>query len=192
MVVGVDIEEEMLKVADRGDGVAYVRGAAEHLPFESGVFELVTVCSGIHWLQPPTLAEVHRALTSAGTFCVYDVWFPAEMVDAPAFSSWVSERCAPRYPPVAKNDYEPEQLVEAGFLLEWDEDLRYEVPMVLGQLVDYLMTHSERIVAIRAGVETEEEQRNFLSEELWPFFQGSAEHQLMFGIGVETYSRLDG
>ncbi len=192
MVVGLDIEPEMLKVAGRTEGISYVVGAGEHLPFATGAFELVTVCSGIHWLQPPALAEIHRVLASGGTFGVYDVWFPAEMVDVPTFSIWMSERCAPRYASIAKNEYGSEHLHEAGFRLGWDEDLRYEVPMVLGQLVDYLMTQSERIAAIRTGLETEDEQRDFLSEGMRPLFKGSAERRLMFGIRVEVYSCSDG
>jgi SAM-dependent methyltransferase len=191
MVVGLDIEAEMLKVAGRTDEISYVLGAGEHLPFDTGAFELVTVCSGIHWLQPPALAEVHRVLAIGGTFCVYDLWFPAEMVDVPEFASWMSDACASRYADVAKNAYAPERLLEAGLRLGWSQDLRYEVPMVLGQLVDYLMTHSERIVAIQRGRETEEEQCDFLSEGVRPYFEGSAERRLMFGIHAETYRRLD-
>jgi ubiquinone/menaquinone biosynthesis C-methylase UbiE len=191
IVVGVDIDAEMLKVAGRTDGISYVLGAGEHLPFDTGTFDLVTVCSGIHWLQPPALEEVHRVLASARELCVYDVWFPAEMVDVPAFSMWVSERCAPRYPSIAKNAYESDQLREADFEPTWSEDLSYEVPMVLERLVDYLMTHSERIAAIRAGLETEEEQHDFLSEGLRPLFESSAERRLMFGIRAETYRRLE-
>jgi ubiquinone/menaquinone biosynthesis C-methylase UbiE len=191
-VVGVDIEEAMLEVAGITDGVSYVQGAAERLPFDTGTFELVTVCSGIHWLQPPALAEVHRVLTSGGTFCVYDVWFPAEMVDLPAFSRWIGDVCAPHYPQVAKQRYDEAALLQAGFELVWSEELRYEVPMVLRQLAEYLMTHSERIAAVQSGRETGDEQRDFLSAGLRPFFEISAEQRLMFGIHVQAYRPLDG
>lgn len=195
IVVGLDIEAEMLKVAGRTDGISYVLGVGEHLPFDTEAFDLVTVCSGIHWLQPPALAEVHRVLASGGTFGIYDVWFPAEMVDVPPFSGWMRDGWMDdgslRYPAVAKNEYGSEQLLEAGFGLAWSEDLRYEVPMVLGQLVDYLMTHSERIAAIQLGRETEEEQRDFLSDGMRPFFEGSPERRLMFGIHAQAYRTLD-
>jgi ubiquinone/menaquinone biosynthesis C-methylase UbiE len=190
-VVGVDIEEAMLKVADRADHVSYVRGAAEQLPFETDAFELVTVCSGIHWLEPSALEEARRVLPGGGTFCVYDVWFPSEMVNVPVFSHWMSEVCAPRYPHVARKTYNVDGLLQAGFELLWSEELRYEVPMSLEQLVDYLMTHSERIDSIRSGRESENEQRDFMSEGLRPFFSSSAERQLMFGIHVQTYRAMD-
>ncbi len=174
MVVGLDIEAEMLKVAGRTDGISYVLGAGEHLPFDARAFELVTVCSGIHWLHPGALAEVHRVLASGGTFCVYDVWFPAEMVDVPAFSTWMHEGWmddgSPRYPAVATNEY----------------------GSVLGQLVDFLMTHSERISAITLGRETEDEQRDFLSEGMRPYFEDSAERRLLFGIHAEACGTLEG
>jgi ubiquinone/menaquinone biosynthesis C-methylase UbiE len=191
MVVGLDIDEEMLKVAGPTDGISYVLGAGEHLPFKAGAFDLVTLSSAIHWLEPPAFAEMHRVLSNGGTLSIYDVWFPAEMVDMPAFAVWVKDRCAPRYPFVAKHAHEPERLLDAGFQLAWSEDLRFEVRMGLGMLVDYLMTHSERIAAIQGGRETEEEQRDFLSEGLRPLFEGSTERRVMFGIYVETYRRLD-
>jgi SAM-dependent methyltransferase len=192
MVIGVDIEEEMLRVAGRSDGISYVVGAGEQLPFREGAFELVTLGSAIHWLEPPAIAEVHRVLVNGGTLSAYDVWFPAEMVNVSAFSTWMNDRCAPRYPNVAKHAYEADRLLEANFRLAWSDDLRYEVPMTLGQLVDYLMTHSERIAAIQSGRETEEGQREFLTEGSRTFFEGSVEQRLKFAIHAETYQRLNG
>ena len=87
-----------------------------------------------------------------------------------------------------KNRHELDAMVEAGFRLDREDDLRYEVPMRLEQLVDYLMTHSERIAAINDGLETEEQQHAFLHHGLAPLFEGEAVRQLVFGIWVETYS----
>lgn len=186
-VVGLDVSRDMLRLADRTESVSYVLSTAERLPFAERAFELVTLCSAIHWLEPSALMQMHRVLAAGGTLVVYDVWFPAEMTGAPAFAGWMQEACGPRYPRVAKNRHEPETMVEAGFRLDHRDDLRYEVRMRLEQLVDYLMTHSERIAAIDEGRETEPQQRRFLSEGLAPFFEGGV-RQLVFGIWVETYS----
>ena len=64
------------------------------------------------------------------------------------------------------------------------------MPIVLQQLVDYLMTHSERITAINEERETEQEQHAFLAEGLAPLFEGGVERRLVFGIWVETYSAI--
>ncbi len=177
----------MLRLADRTERISYVLSAAERVPFTEGAFDLVTLCSAIHWLEPSALMQMHQVLAAEGLLVVYDVWFPAEMADTPAFAVWMRDACGPRYPRVAKNRHEPESMVEAGFRLHREDDLRYEVPMRLEQLVDYLMTHSERIAAIDEERETEQQQRAFLFEGLAPLFEGAVVRRLVFGILVETY-----
>lgn len=187
-VVGVDVSSDMLRLAARTESVSYVLSGAERLPFIEGAFELVTLCSAIHWLKPSALMQLHRVLAAGGMLVVYDVWFPAEMEGVPAFAGWMQDALEPRYPSIAKNRHEPEAMIEAGFRLDRRDDLRYEVPMRPEQLVDYLMTHSERIAAIDERRETERQQRAFLSEGLAPFFEETVVRQLVFGIWVETYS----
>jgi hypothetical protein len=51
------------------------------------------------------------------------------------------------------------------------------------------MTHSERIVAVAEGHETEEEQRDLLADRLDPFFVGVEERDVTFGIWVEAFYR---
>lgn len=186
-VVGVDGSKDMLRLAVRTEGVSYVLSAAERLPFMGGAFELITLCSAIHWLEPSALVQLRRVLTAGGTLVVYDVWFPAEMEGVPAFAEWMQDACGPRYPRVAKNRHQPDTMLEAGIRLGCRDDLRYEVSMRLEQLVDYLMTHSERIAAIRDGRETEQQQHAFLSEGLGPLFEEGSVRELVFGIWVETY-----
>lgn len=55
------------------------------------------------------------------------------------------------------------------------------------ELVEYLMTHSERIAAVRHGLETEAGQRLALLEGLAPFFAGAATRRLAFGIDVDVF-----
>jgi hypothetical protein len=57
-------------------------------------------------------------------------------------------------------------------------------------LVEYLMTHSERIAAIREGLETESEQRLFLAEGIVPFYENVLTRRVAFGIQIEGYRRL--
>jgi hypothetical protein len=51
------------------------------------------------------------------------------------------------------------------------------------------MTHSERIVAVAEGQETEEEQRGFLANGLDPFFVGVEERDVVFSIWFEAFDR---
>lgn len=188
-VVGADVSSEMLAVAPRLVRVSYTQAAAEHLPFSDATFDLATVCSGIHWFQPEALVELHRVLTDEGTLVVYDVWFPAEMVDEPMFAHWMSDACAARYPSVAKSHDNLEALQSSGFRQSWSADPRYEVPLSLDSLAQYLMTHSERIAAIRDGREGEEEQAAFLRDGLRFLFEHENERAVVFGIWVRAYQR---
>ena len=58
--------------------------------------------------------------------------------------------------------------------------------MTLEALVAYLMTHSERIAAVRERRETEAQQEEYLTEALRPFFVAVERRQLGFFIRVET------
>jgi ubiquinone/menaquinone biosynthesis C-methylase UbiE len=188
-VVGLDRSPEMLAFAPPADRVSFIRGAAERLPFKDASADLATVCSGIHWFQPESLTELHRVLEEGGTLAIYDVWFPAEMVDEPRFAQWMSNSLAPRYPSIPKNHDNLKILPSLGFRQTWSADLRYEVVMNLESLVAYLMTHSERIAAIRDEQESETEQATFLREGLRSLFHHGSERNVVFGIWVRTYVR---
>ena len=188
-VIGIDVSEAMLRQRATHDGEHYVQAAAERLPFRDGTFELATIASSIHWFEPDAIEEVGRALTSRAHVCVYDVWFRGEMLDVDAFARWMTQVCEPRYRRVPKHDYGVETMAAVGFLPVWEEDLEFHVAMPLDQLVDYLMTHSERIAAVRGGIETEAQQRAFLTEGLDQFFSDRDDRQLGFGIEVELFER---
>jgi ubiquinone/menaquinone biosynthesis C-methylase UbiE len=147
------------------------------------------VCSGIHWLEPPALAELHRILRSRGMLVVYDVWFPAQMVDEPRFAEWMTQTCAPRYPSIAKNQGNIQALECVGFKQTWTDDTREEVRMDLPTLVAYLMTHSERIAAIQEGRETEPEQERFLTDGLRPLYPEKDQRALEFAVRVKAFQR---
>jgi SAM-dependent methyltransferase len=189
VVVGVDASNDML--ATRTEHTAlYVLAAAERLPFADESFDLVTVASAIHWFQPEAIAEVARVLIAAGWLVVYDVWFRAEMADVPQFETWMKGDGSSRYRPVAKHEYDDAALAHAGVERAWETELRREVAMSRDALVEYLMTHSERIAAIRHGLETESEQHRFLAEGIMPFYENVLTRRVAFGIQIEGYRRL--
>lgn len=185
-VVGVDVSEDMLRHAQRAPTASFVLAVAEHLPFGSAVFDLATMASAIHWFEPSALREVRRVLNDSGGLLVYDVWFRGEMAGEPEFGRWLETVSDVRYPVVEKHP-RPD-LRTVGFQLAWEDDIRRDLSMTVDELVDYLMTHSERIAAVRRGEETAEGQRLFLRDGLAPFFEGAPTRELGFGIGVEMFT----
>jgi SAM-dependent methyltransferase len=182
--VGVDVSEEMLRAREQDSDATYVRASAERLPFADSTFDLATIASAIHWFD-----RYARVLRASASLVVYDVWFPAQMVGVEEFRGWMSTEVGSRYRSVPKNEFDAANLAEFGFNHAWREDMEVPVLMSLGRLVAYLMTHSERITAVCSGQETEEEQRDFLTRGLAPFFEGVDEREMTFGIWVEAFDR---
>jgi hypothetical protein len=92
--------------------------------------------------------------------------------------------------PVANHEYDDAALAHAGFEPAWETELRREVEEGPDALVEYLMTHSERIAAIREGFETESEQHRFLAEGIAPFYDNVLTRRVAFGVQIEGYRRL--
>ena len=177
VVIGVDMSEEMLRARAEGGRASYVRARAERLPFRDGTFDLATVACAIHWLDAGALAEIGRVLTGTAWLAVYNVRFGAEMAGQEAFASWMSEECGPGYPPVAKRRFRRASVARNDFALAWKEELRASVPMSLRALRVGLMTHSERIAAIRDGRESEAEQARYFADAPRPFFSDDSVRQ---------------
>ncbi len=189
VVVGVDASEEMLTARAGEDDAHYVRARAERLPFPEDAFDLATAASAIRWFGSETIGEIGRVLKPKAWLVVYDVRFRSEMVGEEAFAQWMKEECAPRYRPVPKNEFTSASVASIGFVPTWKADLRFDVPMTQNMLVAYLMTHSERIAAVREGRETEVQQETYLTEALRRFFPDAERRLLGFGIPIEVFSR---
>jgi ubiquinone/menaquinone biosynthesis C-methylase UbiE len=176
----------MLAMAQGGHQISFVAGEIERLPFADRSFDLATVASAIHWLRADGITEIVRILAPGSTLVVYDVWFPAEIVGGPGFSTWLSELSDARYPSVPKRHQNVDLLQDLGYESLWTSSLREPVRKTADELVDYLMTHSERIAAIRSGRETEEQQFALLRSGIEPFFSGVADREVMFGIEIQA------
>jgi len=87
-VVGVDRVPELLALAReraRGlDGVTFVEGDAESLPFEDGSFDLVGTLRTLHHVPRPELvvAELARVTRAGGRILVVDQIAPADPLEA--------------------------------------------------------------------------------------------------------------
>jgi ubiquinone/menaquinone biosynthesis C-methylase UbiE len=67
-IYGVDMSEGMLAQArKRSSKVQWLRGPAEHLPFDDGALDAVVTTSAFHFFdQPAALREFHRVLAPGG------------------------------------------------------------------------------------------------------------------------------
>lgn len=154
----------------------------------TGIDALV-VAAAVHWFESKAIGEIGRVVKPSAWVVVYEVRFRGEMLGAGAFAGWMRDECGPRYGSVSKNELSPEKVASIGFGLGWEEELRFDVPMSLEALVAYLMTHSERIAAVREGRETEAQQEEYLTEALRPFFAAVERRQVGFSIRVEAFAR---
>lgn len=71
-VYGVDMSDGMLAQARaRSDRVHWLKGPAEHLPFDDGALDAVVTTSAFHFFdQPAALREFHRVLAPGGLAAV--------------------------------------------------------------------------------------------------------------------------
>ena len=73
-VWGADLSYQAIKVAKQtDDGAKFVPGAGEHLPFEDGFFDAVTMFDVLEHFPEPgvTLAEIRRVVRTSGIFHLF-------------------------------------------------------------------------------------------------------------------------
>ena len=78
-VVGVDVSQEMLKIAkSKSNDIEYVLSNVEQLPFEDNQFDIVTVSFGLRNIKDKTSAikEIARVLKNDGQFLHIDFGKP--------------------------------------------------------------------------------------------------------------------
>lgn len=80
LLYGIDISEEMLKKAKEKllNTAELSLGDAEHLPYESGKFDLLICTDSFHHYPNPQIAieEFHRVLKTDGHLILADFWKP--------------------------------------------------------------------------------------------------------------------
>ena len=106
-VYGTDTSKEMLNLALQQDKIHYAIAAAEQQPFADGSFDLITVCSGVHWFNiDQFLSEANRLLKSRGWLVIYENHFISEMEGNENFSQWFPDIYLKKFPsPPRNNDY---------------------------------------------------------------------------------------
>jgi SAM-dependent methyltransferase len=182
-VVGVDMSQEMIALAEKGDSIEYAVADAAHLPFHDEGFDLMTLSSAFHWLdRRGFLKEAERVLNPRGWLVVYDHYFAGQMKESDAFQTWYRETHLRRYPAPsrAKLDFTEEDYGNEGFHLAGYEQYQNKIGFSVEGLIDYLLTQSNVIAAVEGGTEEIGEVRLWLTENLAPLFGDLKEATFLF------------
>ena len=181
IAVGIDPVEAMVRLAPRPSNVSYFLAAAEALPFDNEVFDLVTVSSGVHWFHQETfLSEAARVLVPQGGIALYDHFFTGSADDS-AFNTWLHESYGTTYPPPARGPRAdadiplPEGIVEID-AFEYDDPIGF----TQDELVAFLMSHSNTIARATEGRETPEETAEWLRRGTEPWFTPPVRRPFVF------------
>ena len=190
VVVGVDVSAEMLRSARRADGVEYLLGSAERMPFVAGTFGAATCCSGVHWFdQHAFFAELHRVLRPGGWVGLYDHYFTGEMPGVPEFGAWLHEALT-RYPLPPRNPQvgDPSSLEPPGFEKLGDELFVDDVEMTHAELIDYQLTISNFVDAAEKGA-TRADLEAWALEATAPLFAGAGTRTVRFLGSITCFRR---
>lgn len=148
-------------------------GAAEHLPFGTGMFDLVTAAGSLNYADlPPALREIARVLAPCGRFVLYDFSEGRRSVSGAALADWFAafER---RFPwPTGWRPLDPRDLPldSCGLrLLEYTE-LELQLPTTFDAYLRYAVSGVNVDSAIRRGACGAEDARDWCRETLAAVF----------------------
>ena len=194
-VYGTDTSEEMLKWALEPEKISYAIAPAESQPFESSTFDLITVCSGVHWFDiDKFLVESNRLLKPDGWLVLYDNFFISEMMGVEAFSTWYPEVYLNKFPAPKRNntyDWKNHHLAGFYFQLEKEEQFKNPITYTLDELILYLTTQSNITAMVEQGNMSYEEVESSLYQELTPFFNGIENRTINYGNWIKYLKRLN-
>jgi ubiquinone/menaquinone biosynthesis C-methylase UbiE len=194
-VHGTDSSAPMLSHALEPEKIKYSVANAEDQPFENNTFDLITVCSGIHWFNiGKFLKEAQRLLKSGGWLVLYDNFFISEMAGNEAFTSWYPEVYLKKYPAPLRNegyDWSDENLGKMNFKLVNEESFKNAVIFTKKQLILYFTTQSNIISKVVANETTYDEAEKWLEQELSRLFDAEdAVRTIYFGNWVKYIQRV--
>ena len=89
-IYGVDMSDGMLAQAcARSARVQWLRGPAEHLPFQDGALDAIVTTSAFHFFdQAAALREFHRVLSSGGLVAVAALSARQPLLQGPSAIKW--------------------------------------------------------------------------------------------------------
>jgi ubiquinone/menaquinone biosynthesis C-methylase UbiE len=173
-VYGTDMSTDMLRHVPNQEEITYSIAPADKQPFEDGTFDLLTVCSAVHWFDiDKFLKEANRVLKQRRWLVVYENLFIAEMDDDPNFQEWFRYEYMGRFPSPPRNnkyDWGAANIKRKGFTLLGEDTFRNPVEFTREKLILYFTTQTNIIKPLSTGMETLENTTAWLNEQLLPFF----------------------
>lgn len=193
-VYGTDSSEQMIHFAKRTDTIHYSIAEADNQPFPDNTFDLVTVCSGVHWFNIDNfLREVRRIVKSGGWLVLYDNFFIADMPGQNNFRSWFTDVYMDKFPaPTRNNTYDWSQANLQPKHLEFVHEETFTNPITYNkeQLALYFTTQSNIIDAIENRGMRQEEIEGWLENELLAFFDTKETTRIVnFGNWIKYIQR---
>ncbi|WP_025743309.1 class I SAM-dependent methyltransferase [Aquimarina pacifica] len=194
-VYGTDASEEMLNNAISKDKINYAISKAENQPFLDKEFDIITVCSGVHWFNiDPFLSEANRLLRSNAYLIIYDNFFISEMRENESFKDWFPKTYMHKYPSPKRNnnyDWSTENVKRSRFDLVKEDNFKNEVSFTKDELILYFTTQSNIADAIIRG-ENYCQIENWLNTELSKFFENETVRKTInFGNWIKYLKRID-
>jgi ubiquinone/menaquinone biosynthesis C-methylase UbiE len=159
------------------------------------VFDLLTVCSGVHWFNIDAfLAEAYRILKSDGWLILYDNFFLSEMKDMVEFQSWFPEVYLAKFPSPARNNnynWSPEHLSLKNFTLQKEEVFKNETSFLKEELILYFTTQSNISAVVESRAYNYAEIEDWLNIELKRFFPDPKEKRtLYYGNKIQYLQKI--
>ena len=194
-VFATDSSEEMLKRALSPGKINYSSAQAENQPFLNNEFDLITVCSGVHWFNiDKFLTEANRLLTTKGWLVLYDNFFISEMKDVDDFSKWYPEVYLKKFPAPKRNssyNWSNDNLAPKDFMLDKEEEFKNPITYTKDELVLYLTTQSNITAATSSGQITYREVEEWLANELSPFYSANTRRIFYFGNWIKYLHKIN-
>lgn len=194
-VFGTDSSIEMLNNAISKDKIHYSISTAEKQPFSDNEFDLITVCSGIHWFDiDGFLIEAKRLLQNESYLILYDNFFISEMVENDSFTDWFPHVYLTKFPSPKRNnayDWSKSNLEKYGFQLMKEDNFNNEILFTKEELILYFTTQSNITDAINRG-ENYHDIENWLNDELSQFYENKEiKRTITFGNWIKYLKRID-
>jgi ubiquinone/menaquinone biosynthesis C-methylase UbiE len=189
-VYGTDSSKSMLDFALQKDKINYQIANAEEQPFAENQFDLITVCSGVHWFDiDQFLLEANRLLKSKSWLILYDNFFLAEMEGNPKFKDWYETVYLKTFPAPLRNDnynWTKENLEAMHFDFVKDEKFSNAISFTKNELALYFTTQSNVISKVENGEISYEDAESWLNAQLKTFFNNQDEIRIIqFGNWIK-------
>ena len=186
-VTGIDVSEEMLRLATQQPGIEYRNASAEDLSmFDDGTFDLITTSMAFHWFyHKKFLSEAHRVLKTGGWLTPYDNGFHGQMKENESFEQWSGKIYPNRYPSPPRNTtpITAELAKEFGYSTFHTEKYKNEVQYTAEEFSAYLTTQSNVIAAVEQGNESIDDVYEWLISQVKPYFH-STKATFVFGGSI--------